>query len=94
MIGLKIRELREQSNFLLRHLAAKLDIDTAMLSKMECGVASNFKIKGLESVLNVLSKDPESMKRMGRKGLDAAISEYNWDRQAEGLLAVYDRLGR
>ena len=37
MIGDKIRELREQDNILLRHLAAQLDIDTAMLSKMERG---------------------------------------------------------
>jgi len=37
MIGDRIRELREQHNILLRHLAAQLDIDTAMLSKMERG---------------------------------------------------------
>lgn len=37
MIGDKIRELREKDNTLLRHLAAQLDMDTAMLSKMERG---------------------------------------------------------
>ena len=37
MIGDRIRELREQDNILLRHLAAQMDIDTAMLSKMERG---------------------------------------------------------
>lgn len=37
MIGEKIRELRERNNILLRHLAAQLDMDTAMLSKMERG---------------------------------------------------------
>lgn len=37
MVGLKIRELREQNQILLRQLAAQLDIDTAMLSKMERG---------------------------------------------------------
>ena len=37
MIGDKIRQLREQNNILLRQLAAKLDMDTAMLSKMERG---------------------------------------------------------
>jgi HTH-type transcriptional regulator, competence development regulator len=37
MIGQKIRELREKENILLRQLAAKLDIDTALLSKMERG---------------------------------------------------------
>jgi len=37
MIGDKIRELREENNILLRQLAAQLDMDTAMLSKMERG---------------------------------------------------------
>jgi len=37
MIGTRIRELREKNNILLRQLAAQLDMDTAMLSKMERG---------------------------------------------------------
>ncbi|MGJ1406342.1 helix-turn-helix domain-containing protein [Sphingobacterium siyangense] len=37
MIGEKIRELRETNNILIRQLAAQLDIDTALLSKMERG---------------------------------------------------------
>jgi HTH-type transcriptional regulator, competence development regulator len=37
MIGERVRKLRESHNILLRQLAAKLDMDTAMLSKMERG---------------------------------------------------------
>lgn len=37
MIGDKIRELRENKEILLRQLAAQLDMDTALLSKMERG---------------------------------------------------------
>jgi len=37
MIGYKIRELREQNQMLLRQLAAQLEMDTAVLSKMERG---------------------------------------------------------
>ena len=37
MIGDKIRQLRESENVLLRQLATQLDMDTAMLSKMERG---------------------------------------------------------
>jgi transcriptional regulator with XRE-family HTH domain len=37
MIGSRIRDLREKNNILLRQLAAQLDMDTAMLSKMERG---------------------------------------------------------
>ncbi|WP_276496941.1 helix-turn-helix domain-containing protein [Pontibacter litorisediminis] len=37
MIGNRIRTLREENKILLRQLAALLDMDTAMLSKMERG---------------------------------------------------------
>lgn len=37
MIGEKIRMLRETNNMLIRELAAQLEMDTAMLSKMERG---------------------------------------------------------
>tara|TARA_R110002050_G_scaffold167946_2_gene299011 strand:- start:4268 stop:4564 length:297 start_codon:yes stop_codon:yes gene_type:complete len=33
--GEHIRQLREQNSLLLRHLASELDIDTAMMSKIE-----------------------------------------------------------
>jgi len=35
--GVKIKTLRERSNLLQRQVAAKLDMDTAMLSKVERG---------------------------------------------------------
>ena len=37
MIGERVRKLRENHSILLRQLAAKLEMDTAMLSKMERG---------------------------------------------------------
>ena len=40
MIGEHIRALRESNDILLRQLAAKLDMDQAMLSKMERGERS------------------------------------------------------
>jgi transcriptional regulator with XRE-family HTH domain len=36
-LGLKLRELREQSGFSLRKAAVAIDIDIAILSKMERG---------------------------------------------------------
>jgi transcriptional regulator with XRE-family HTH domain len=35
--GERIRELREKNNMLQRHVAARLDIDTPLLSKIERG---------------------------------------------------------
>lgn len=59
MIGEKTRELRVANNVLLRQLAAQLDMDTALLSKMERGdrafrkedlvkIASIFKVSDRE----------------------------------------------
>lgn len=59
MIGNKIRELREDNNILLRQLAAQLDMDTAMLSKMERGDRFFKKedIFALSEIFNQNSKD-------------------------------------
>ncbi len=35
--GERIKQLREENNFLQKHIAAQLDIDTPMLSKIERG---------------------------------------------------------
>ena len=37
IIGQKLRELRESKGFLLRQVAAELEVDTAYISKMERG---------------------------------------------------------
>ncbi len=59
MIGAKIRELREENNILLRQLAAQLEMDTAMLSKMERGDRFFKKedIITLSEIFNQNSKD-------------------------------------
>ena len=36
-LGQKIRELREKKNLLLRQVAAQLEVDTALMSKIERG---------------------------------------------------------
>lgn len=60
MIGQKIRELREGKNFLIRQLAAKLDIDTAQLSKMERGERL-FKKEEIIEVAKILDSDQQEL---------------------------------
>lgn len=36
-LGQKVREIREQKNLLLRQVAAQIEVDTAMMSKIERG---------------------------------------------------------
>lgn len=60
MIGDRIRELREKNNVLLRHLAAQLDIDTAMLSKMERGDRF-FRKEDIEALARIFKSSEEEL---------------------------------
>ena len=60
MIGQKVRELREENEFLLRQLAAKLDIDTAQLSKMERGERL-FKKEEIIEIAKILKANEEEL---------------------------------
>lgn len=60
MIGDRIRELREKNNVLLRHLAAQLDIDTAMLSKMERGDRF-FRKEDIEALAKIFKLSEEEL---------------------------------
>lgn len=53
-LGSKLRELREDKGLLLRQLAAEMDIDTALLSKIERGDRRANK-EQVEKASNVLS---------------------------------------
>jgi len=60
MIGDKIRELREEKNILLRQLAAQLDMDTAMLSKMERGDRF-FKKEDIQSLSKIFKQNEKEL---------------------------------
>ena len=60
MIGQKVRELREENDYLLRQLAAKLDIDTAQLSKMERGERL-FKKEEITQIAKILNADEKEL---------------------------------
>lgn len=55
LVGEIIREKREEKNWLLRHLAAEVDIDQALLSKIERGErkATKEQIQKFASVLGL-----------------------------------------
>lgn len=60
MIGNKVRELREESSILLRQLAAQLDMDTAMLSKMERGDRL-FKKEDIIAIAKIFKQDSKAL---------------------------------
>jgi HTH-type transcriptional regulator, competence development regulator len=58
-LGELIRTHREANNMFLRHLAAKLDMDTAQLSKIERGerIAKREHIESLSKIFGLNSTD-------------------------------------
>jgi len=50
IIGKKLREQREQKDFLLRQLAAELKVDTAYISKIEQGKKNIYKVNPQELI--------------------------------------------
>ncbi|WP_417361448.1 helix-turn-helix domain-containing protein [Galbibacter sp.] len=59
LIGELLREKREEKGLLLRHVSAELDIDTAILSKIERSVrkATKEQILKLAEILNLNKED-------------------------------------
>jgi transcriptional regulator with XRE-family HTH domain len=60
MIGEHIRTLREANNILLRQLAAKLDVDQAMLSKMERGERS-FRREDIDALAKIFKQPKKEL---------------------------------
>lgn len=57
--GSTIRELRESKGLLLRHVAAEMDIDTALLSKVERGERNLKKeqVVNIARIIGAIEKD-------------------------------------
>lgn len=60
MIGERIRTLREANDILLRQLAAKLDMDQAMLSKMERGERS-FRKEDIDALAKIFKQPKKEL---------------------------------
>lgn len=58
--GNKIRSLRKKQQLLLRHVASALDIDTALLSKIERG-GRVIKKEQIQLIAEVLKTDKEEL---------------------------------
>ncbi|MCX6222787.1 MAG: helix-turn-helix transcriptional regulator [Bacteroidia bacterium] len=59
-LGRKIRELREKQNLLLRQVAARLEVDTALISKIERGERNASKQQVID-IANFLKANEEEL---------------------------------
>ncbi|GLU43279.1 helix-turn-helix transcriptional regulator [Allomuricauda sp. NBRC 101325] len=58
-VGQKIRELRKSKGLLIREVAARLEIDSSLLSKIETGdkQPTRNQVKSLENILSVKNNE-------------------------------------
>ena len=58
----------------------------------EVGLAVEYNEQALKEALVRLRDDPALRERLGQNGLAAAMREYNWEKQEERLLKLYESL--
>jgi len=62
-----------------------------LVSSIGCGfLVDPFNIEEIANAVDKLLSLPDSGKFMGAKGREAALTTYNWDFEAEPLIAAYD----
>jgi glycosyltransferase involved in cell wall biosynthesis len=61
-----------------------------LTERFNCGLVVDYDLKAISDAVTKLRDDPVLCKNLGKNGLKAAINEFNWDRQKEKLLDVYN----
>lgn len=76
-LGQKIRELREYQNLLLRQVAAELEVDTALMSKIERGERNASKLQVINIAKFLKADKDELMTLWLADKLESAVGEEN-----------------
>jgi len=64
-----------------------------IINQADCGICVNPNdIQAIADAIDMLAANPERAKEMGRNGQLAVQQQYNWDKAAENLLGIYERL--
>ena len=59
---------------------------------IKMGLAVEFDEKRFKNAIIRLRDDPKLREEFGMKALKAALGEYNWNKQEEKLLTVYESM--
>jgi glycosyltransferase involved in cell wall biosynthesis len=63
-----------------------------MTEKLQCGLVIDYDLNAIKEAVIKLRDDAELCKKLGKNGLKAALEEYNWEKQKDKLLEVYEGL--
>ena len=59
------------------------------VEKEKCGLAIGYKKDDLKRTIIKLRDNPELCEELGKKGINAALLKYSWEKQEKNLLQVY-----
>lgn len=76
-LGQKLRELREKQNLLLRQVAAHLEVDTALMSKIERGERNASKQQVVDIAKFLKADEDELLTLWLADKLESAVGEEN-----------------
>lgn len=76
-LGQKLRELREKQNILLRQVAAYLEVDTALMSKIERGERNASKQQVVDIAKFLKADEDELLTLWLADKLESAVGEEN-----------------
>ena len=63
-----------------------------IVEREQCGVSVDYSMEGLEKAIVLLRDNPVLCEQLGRNGLKAAKSEFNWSKQEAQLFSVYQQI--
>ena len=58
----------------------------------KCGIVVDYSIDSLREGIIKLRNNPKLCETLGKNGLKAAIKKYNWEKQEEKLIKIYEKL--
>ena len=63
-----------------------------LTEKLNCGLVVDYDLNAIKEAVIKLRDNPELCEQLGKNGLKNAIKEYNWEKQKEKLLIIYEEL--
>ena len=63
-----------------------------LTEKLNCGLVVDYDLNAIKEAVIKLRDNPELCEQLGKNGLQNAIKEFNWEKQKEKLLKIYEEL--
>ena len=76
-------------------IASNFPLWKEIIEGNNCGICVNpLEPKEIAKAVEYLIKHPEEARKMGENGRKAVLEKYNWEKESEKLLKVYEELSK